>query len=73
MISGPVFLYMRRSIFTKQLKNPYPLDKTAAVIYNIAIFYERTVNTMTISKKYQMPQKNSIIKHGVCPKRTAMC
>ena len=49
------------------------LDKAHEVVYNDSIFYERTVNTMKNNFKSQMPKLNIIIKHGVCPKCTAMC
>lgn len=49
------------------------LDKASGTIYNNAIFYERTVNTMKNSYKPNTIKQNTIMKHGVCPKCTAMC
>ena len=49
------------------------LDKAQCSGYNKRIFYERTVKTMTITKRYQMPKQNNLNKHGVCRPCTAMC
>ena len=51
------------------------LDKCRDRVYNSLIFYERTVNTVTIrNNNYQMPKLNiTILKHGVCPICSAMC
>lgn len=50
------------------------IDFGCSTDYNNAIFYERMVNTMTISIYYIPTAKQNIIdKHGVCPIYSAMC
>ena len=50
------------------------IDFSHITDYNNAIFYERMVNTMTISIYYIPTAKHNIIdKHGVCPIYSAMC
>ncbi len=70
-----VLFYPLRLIITVWLQFFIRLDFEYYGDYNKSIFYERTVNTMTIFNKfYQMPKSNIITeKHGVCPKCSAMC